>query len=408
MRREVTDVDRIGLEQKTLLFLLGHNLFAAPFAPSPDVNWEQVVHEAKAQAVFSVAFHPYAQLPLGAELSAKVRTTLLQHTVSNANCFKNHSDLHRLMQENGISYCSVKGAASAAYYPDPLLRSMGDVDFYVHPQDVDRVIGLFKEEGFVVDKTNHPSHIGMRNGHKRFELHFKPVAYREGRIGHSLEEYWSDILETAVLHEDELSVFYGPSVFHHGLILLTHLQHHLLQEGIGLRHVIDWLVFANVLSNEEFVTLFASQLKKIGLFRLAQLLALCGVKHMGMAHQAWMGDDYETADELLADILYGGNFGRKDRQRVYEGLFIGDSGTGTGPKGRLVRTFCALNGVVDYNWKWAKKCPLLYPVGWAYFSVRYLIRVALGKRELHLFDTYQKSEQRKKQYEKLRIFEPEE
>ena len=221
-------------------------------------------------------------------------------------------------------------------------------------------------------------------------------------------EYWQDILECAVLNDGDLAEYRGPSTFHHGFIILTHLQHHLFHEGVGLRHFIDWAVFANSFSNEEFLSIFEERLKKIGLFRLAQLLSLGAVKHLGMAHKEWMGDDYETADELLADIIYGGNFGRKDKQRSYEGFFIAGRDEGDMQRGRLLQLFYSLNNVVRYHWKWAEKCVLLYPVGWVYFSARYLIRVLLGKRQMNLRDTYQKSGERKKKYSKLKVFVPEE
>ena len=51
---------------------------------------------------------------------------------------------------------------------------------------------------------------------------------------------------------------------------------------------------------------------------------------------------------------------------------------------------------------------VLYPIGWVYFSARYLIRVLLGKRPMNLRDTYQKSGKRKEMYSKLKVFVPEE
>ena len=401
-------MDHITLEQKTLLSLLGQNLFSTPFESDSDVDWEKVAKEARAQTVFSFAFNRYKQLPLGDELAARIKTTLMKYALSNTACFKNHTYLHELMQQHGISYCVVKGAVSASYYPDPMLRAMGDVDFYVHPDDMDRALSVFEAKGFVRDRTNHPCHIAMKNGSKHFEMHFKPVAYHNGPVGKKLEEYWRDIRETAVPSAIDLATYIGPSPFHHGFILLTHLQHHLFYEGVGLRHFCDWAVFANAFSNEEFVALFESRLKRIGLYRLAQLLSLGAVKHMGMPYKDWMGDDYETADELLEDIICGGNFGRKDRQRTYEGMFIADRDTGDMKKGRLVQIFSSLNNIVDSHWKSAKKCPILYPVGWIFFSARYLIRVLLGKRKMNLVDTYQKSGKRREKYSKIKVFEPEE
>jgi hypothetical protein len=53
------------------------------------------------------------------------------------------------MTENGIPYCILKDAASACRYPDPLLRTMGDVDFYVPEQYTEKARDIFLREGFV-------------------------------------------------------------------------------------------------------------------------------------------------------------------------------------------------------------------------------------------------------------------
>lgn len=402
-------MDQLTNEQNTLLSLLGHNLFSSALELNSDVDWESLAKEARVQTVFSVAFNQYKNLPLDDELAAKVKSTLMKYALSGATCFKNHTYLHELMQKHGIPYCVVKGAASAFYYPDPLSRSMGDVDFYIHPDDIDRALAVFEGEGFVRDEADHPWHIALKKGNTHFEMHFKPVAYHEGPIGDIFDEYWRDIRETAVLVETDLATYYGPSVFHHGFILLTHLHQHLFREGVGLRHFCDWALFANALSNEEFVTIFESRLKRIGLYRLAQLLSLGAVKHMGMEHKAWMGDDYEIADELLVDIIRGGNFGRKDRQRAQESMFIMDRNANNMNKGRLGSFFASMNYIVDSHWKSAKKCKLLYPIGWTYFSTRYLVRVLLGKRrKINLVGAYQKSGERRDKYSKIKVFEPEE
>ena len=236
------DVENIGHEQRVLLSLLGHNLFSARLEYDSDTDWQKVAAEAYAQAVFPVTFVDYKALPLDEELAQRVRSTLMKYMLLNTECFKNHAYLHRLMQENGISYCVLKGAASAIYYPDLLQRSMGDVDFYVHPDDVERAFDIFIKEGFVQEYENNPNHIVLMNGKKHFEMHSKPIAYHDGETGDIFKEYWSDIRECATLYSDGLSTFYAPSAFHHGFILLTHFQHHLFHEGVGLRHFLDWQI----------------------------------------------------------------------------------------------------------------------------------------------------------------------
>lgn len=398
----------ISAVQKTVLQLLGHNLFSIPFTPDPNTDWREVLKESRVQAVGLMAFQNYSELPLDDELLADIKKMIRISTIKNIKCFQYHTHLHKLMTKNGISYCVLKGAASAHYYPDPLLRNMGDVDFFVPQHDVAHAMEILIENGFERQPINHPIHAVFRNGKEHFEMHFKPIAVPKGPIGDVFMDYWKNICEDSVLLHDGLTECQIPDVFLHGFILLSHFQHHLLVEGIGLRHVCDWAVFVNSFSSEEFISLFEKRLKRAGLWRLAQLLSLASSEYLGMPYQEWMGDDKETATELMMDILAGGNFGRKDRQRAYEGLFISDHGKDGVKTNRLIQVFKSLNRIVDSHWKAAKKFPLLYPFGWAYFSLRYLIRVLLGKRKLNLVDTYVKSGERKELYKKLNLFEPEE
>ena len=66
----------------------------------------------------------------------------------NIQVIEEHKNIHKLLSENNIPYVFLKGCASARYYPDPLLRGMGDVDFYVPPEQLDKARGVFEEDGF--------------------------------------------------------------------------------------------------------------------------------------------------------------------------------------------------------------------------------------------------------------------
>ena len=393
--------------QKTVLQLLGHNLFAMPFTPEPDTDWSAVLEESKVQAVGTLAFQKYSELPLADEMAENIKKMIRASTMNNIRCLQYHTYLHKLMTANGISYCVVKGAASAHYYPDPLLRNMGDVDFFVPQGDIVRAEEVLKADGFEPWDHNHRYHVVFRKGKAHYEMHFRPIATPKGPVGDLFAEYWKNICEDSVLLRDGLTTCRIPDAFLHGFILLSHLQGHLITDGIGLRHVCDWLVFVNAFSDRDFVDIFREKLKKVGLWRLAQLLALAAVEHMGMPYREWMGDDRETASELLFDIVAGGNFGRKDKQRVQESFFVSGYGVDGVKSNRAVQTFRSLNRIVDSHWRAAAKFPLLYPIGWVWFSLRYLIRVLFGKRQLNFFGVYYKSGIRKTLYRKLRLFEPE-
>lgn len=393
--------------QETLLSLLGQNLFSVPYTPASDTDWVEVIKESRAQSVLILAFKSNKDLALEADVREALQKRLKRSTMNNIKCFKNHAYLHSLMTKNNIPYCILKGAAAAFYYSEPLLRGMGDVDFYVHPDDIDRAMEVFVAEGFERKDKNHLYHIVLRKGDIHFEMHFEPISVPYGEVGDIYREYWKDIRESAAVVSDGLTEFKAPSTFHHGLITLAHIQHHLVAEGIGLRHLCDWAVFANSFSEEEFVSIFEERLKRIGLWRFACILSLAASEYIGMPYKKWMGDEHTLARELISDILLGGNFGRKDKQRKYEGMFISDRGKNGMDTNRFVQAFRSLNRIVRSYWKIVERIPLLYPIGWLYFSFRYLFRLITGKRKLDIANTYKQSGKRKEFYKQLRIFEPE-
>ena len=393
--------------QRTLLSLLGSNLFSVPFTPDPDTDWQAVFKESCMQSVVICAFNNHNSLPLDPETREAVVKRIRKATLSNIICFKNHSYVHSLMTENDIPYCILKGAVSAHYYDEPLCRCMGDVDFYVHPDDLEKAQAVFEREGFVCTDDNHAYHIGLKKDNIHCEMHFAPIGEPRGRVGDIYRKYWDDIRECSSLVCEPLAKYRAYSPFHHGLISLAHIQQHLVVEGIGLRHLCDWAVFANSFSEEDFAEIFEERLKRVGLWKFACLLGLAASEYLGLPYKSWMGDERDVASELMNDILTGGNFGRKDRQRRYEALMISDYGKDGFGTNRFVQVFRSLNRMVKNRWKIVEKCPLLYPVGWLYIPLAYFVRLLLGKRKLDLADTYKQSGKRKELYKKLKLFEPE-
>ena len=66
-----------------------------------------------------------------------------------------------------------------------------------------------------------------------YELHFEPAGVPGGKAGDYVRKMLEDIQETAVRVENNEFSYIIPDDFHHGLVMLLHMQHHLLAEGIA-------------------------------------------------------------------------------------------------------------------------------------------------------------------------------
>ena len=141
--------DRFDLTTRTICALLSQTLFGVPYTPELGVDWNAVFQESRQQSVCIQVFSSCNQIPdFPAELHAKIQTFLIRSISHNARIHAQHTELHKYLSALGVSYTVLKGAASAAYYTDPLSRAMGDVDFYVDKSDLDRAVALFQKEGF--------------------------------------------------------------------------------------------------------------------------------------------------------------------------------------------------------------------------------------------------------------------
>ena len=205
-----------------------------------------------------------------------------------------------------------------------------------------------------------------------------------------------------------------PDPFHHGLIMLLHTASHLTSEGIGLRHLCDWAVFAASLSDAEFRDLFEKKLKDFGLWQYAQALTMLGVRFLGAPKRVWALEAVESKklsveqlDGLMDDILNGGNFGTKDMNRYREIKYISDRGENTVSKnGILSQAFQSMNHKVRADYRTLGRYKLLMPIGYLAEMVKYTGLLAAGKRKSSGSKAMlREAKARKNLYRNLKLFE---
>ncbi len=405
------------LTRQTLLGLLSRTLFGTPFDPAADVDFTAVYRESLFQTVSLTAFSGRALAVIPPEIRQKFKPGLRPYMMRNNHILAAHTRLDALLTDAHIPYCVIKGVASADYYPEPWLRCMGDVDFYVSPEDMDRAKAVLIAAGFVPEEIDNDHHITLTDRGIAFEMHHEIPGLPGGGEAASdavrarIQALRADLLSTAKRKTTPNADCILPDTFHHGLILLLHTQQHLLTEGLGLRHLSDWAVFVGSMSADEFITLFRERLTSVGLWRFACLLSLASSRALGLPYAEWMGTsarDMRTADGLVDDFLSGGNFGAKvpDRGRIYESALLPNHTDGRQQKGRIGNGIASLNVWVRHRWPISARCPLLLPFGWIYFAGRRVVLVATGKKKsLHLARAMKGSYARGLVYDELRLFE---
>ncbi len=369
------------------------------------VDCRRLLKEAAAQTVVITVYDVLGRIK--SVCADEIKTRAMLNLAANAQTGYAQNRLIRLLNDNKLSYIILKGEAAAAYYPNPQLRSLGDVDFLIDPAEQEKVERVLLDAGYTKSHDGHICHRVFQKPGAHLEMHFEPSGIPNGAVGERIRGF----MRSALAHSTEKDVgngsFRAPDDLYHAVILLLHMQHHMLGEGIGLRHLCDWAYFVNKTMDLPFWNELLPFLREIGLFHYAAVMSKTSAVYLGVSCPVWAEEiPEELCAEIMEDIFAGGNFGKKDPARSQGSFLISNRGkNGTG-HGKAYYLFYGLNAYVKERfYKW-RRVWIMYPVLYVCAGARYLHRLIQGKR-IPLHKLASAADKRKSIYNNLHLFETE-
>ena len=297
----------ISKTQNLLIEALKSSLFGVETHYPSDLNWDDVISEAKDQTVMGLIS---PAIPVYDEFSDHDKAMFMRIMYEQdklLKCFINA----------GIPCVILKGSAASIYYPKPYLRTMGDIDILVQQSRFIEALELLESNGYLF----------IPEGEQDEQIHDKTreLLFTKNDIYIEIHRSFSspgfevdDILESAIekrmlcnLNGYKFPVLPSPE---NGIVLVGHINQHLKNNVLGLRQIIDWEMYVHsVASIESTEKQLLSLLKKTDLLTLAAYVTRMCNKYLGLPDKIDFGVvvDDELVDELIEVILNDGNFGRK-------------------------------------------------------------------------------------------------
>lgn len=271
-------------------------------------------------------------------------------------------ELIELLENNKIKVVTIKGSSAAMYYPRPVIRSVGDIDIIVKKSDFEKAERIMKENGYIVKYGYNYKHIVFEKNGIDFELHkyFSNFAYDDS--ANYVNEIVEKGIDSSIKHSDGQFSWNSFDTNINGLVILQHLKHH-LYTGVGLRHILDWMMFVKKEINEENWKKLKPILEKSNNMRLAKLVTRTCVLYLGLPdNYSWCKDvDEDKCYKLLDYIFIKGNMGHS--KNSLNNRTIRAFAT---TNGSIIKRFKGEQAVGMQRWEAVRKHKALKPFAWIY------------------------------------------
>lgn len=263
-----------------------------------EVNWEEVYELSLKQGVGAIACDGMLALKeCGIDEVLKYKwmgqsMVIEQKSTAQWRLLCQLSDLYA---QNDIKTSVLKGFSFASYYPKPFHRPSSDLDICLL-EDFEKGNQIVEKTGIKVDRNDSKhSHFTINGIH--VENHQFCVGLRGFRNIKETERYLRSLLEDGgVLIEG--SEAYKPNWLFNAVFFMCHARtHFLVEEGITLKHVCDWILLRNAKDAVENIELFWSDCDRFGLTKFAKAID-------EVASYVESGSDLsDKGMKLLGDVL---------------------------------------------------------------------------------------------------------
>ena len=211
-----------------------------------EADWKELYAIAKKQCLVGILFDGIKKLPaehVGMEKELLLQWMAESQMLEKANVRLSDAAIQvsEWFRKKGFRTCILKGQGNALMYPNPYSRTPGDIDIWVDGGDK-RVISFVRSisphEKACYHHIEFPSYKGVE-----VEVHYRPSFLLCFWHNRKLQKYYERVKDEQFSHrvmlgeQGEIAI---PTVEFNLIFQLTHIFSHLMNEGIGLRQLVDY------------------------------------------------------------------------------------------------------------------------------------------------------------------------
>lgn len=203
-----------------------------------------------------------------------------------------------------IPYVILKGISAAQYYPKPNERYLGDIDIMTAREDTIEACEMLVHNDWTeitsLDDEKRGRHRVFKKGLIVVEVHSFFASMNNPNRAEILDNLIIDSINPSHILPDMVN----------GLVLIDHINQH-MEQGLGLRQIIDWMMFADKCLTDERWDEFSVLAEATGFEALAVTTTRMCEMYLGLPIHNWCRDASEQlCHDLMEYVMSCGDFGR--------------------------------------------------------------------------------------------------
>lgn len=288
------------------------------------ICWHDLLAFAQKQAVTGVFFYGMKHITDGENKPTDDDVLEWMSVVSKMEK-RNEEMFHRsafavdAFRKEGFRSCILKGQGNALMYPDPFMRTPGDIDIWVEG-DRSEIYKYVKRFFPDTHDQYHEIHFPILKGIV-MEVHYTPCFLNNLYLNKKLQRYFTSHAEEQYLHAEPMpdgKMLCMPTNSFNRIFQMTHVMKHFFSGGIGYRHFIDYYFLLKRGFTEDDKARDMDTFRQLRMVKFVKGVMWILQNNLGLSGEYLLAEPDEKIGRMIEkEIVIGGNFGHFDpRYRI--------------------------------------------------------------------------------------------
>lgn len=356
-------------EAEYLLHLLGAYLREEEPRVEENVDWIRLVQLAQIHCVTGILGYMSMTWPIcpDAQMKSHLRTVCLNTIALFARRAALADAFSRMLAQNRIGHILMKGYVLRDYYPVPELRTFGDIDIVIRPEDREKSNALMLAQGYQLETDWEPVFSYTRDC-EYYEIHSEIMEVNVSEKA-DYRSYFQNMWQYA--REIEENRYQFTPEFHF-LYMLTHIAKHVTGSGAGVRMYLDMAVFVRHFGASLDWDFVQRELEKLRFSEFANIVLRFTQKYFGVNSPIPLkAAEQDVLDTFLEFTMDGGVFGHAGRDSGTISLKQHSRGKAhISRAGAVVKRLFPAAKTIESRYTYLQDKPWLLPAAWIHRLVK--------------------------------------